>query len=107
MPTGHAHDTTQEDETPERAREQRYFHVLVRIAFLAAGLATVLAMLARFHWIADLFAHFQLYYLLILAVLALVFLHKRHFLLVVTVVILEELYILILLLVLQMLIFYL
>jgi endonuclease/exonuclease/phosphatase (EEP) superfamily protein YafD len=88
MPTGHAHDTTQEDETPERAREQRYFHVLVRIAFLAAGLATVLAMLARFHWIADLFAHFQLYYLLILAVLALVFLHKRHYLLLVFAIVL-------------------
>ncbi len=43
-------------------------------------LATVLALFSRWHWFAELFSHFRLYYLLAQAVLIMVFLNTRRYL---------------------------
>jgi len=58
--------------------ERRFYHVLIRVAFLAVTAGSVFALFARQNWVAELFTHFRLYYLLIQALLALIFLHYGH-----------------------------
>ncbi|MDH3978596.1 MAG: endonuclease/exonuclease/phosphatase family protein [Gammaproteobacteria bacterium] len=61
------------------ADERRFFHILIRLVFAAAAFSTVIALFARWFWFAELFSHFRLYYLLLLAVLIPVFLYGRYF----------------------------
>jgi len=58
--------------------EHRFFHVMIRVALVAVSLGTVLALFSHQHWVAELFSHFRLYYLLAQALLMLIFLHTRH-----------------------------
>lgn len=58
--------------------ERRFFHILIRFTFAAVSVSSVLALLAQWHWFAELFTHFRLYYLLLQALLALIFLHSGH-----------------------------
>jgi endonuclease/exonuclease/phosphatase (EEP) superfamily protein YafD len=58
--------------------EHRFFHVMIRVALAAVSLGTVLALFSRQHWVAELFSHFRLYYLLAQALLVLIFLHTRR-----------------------------
>jgi len=58
--------------------EHRFFHVMIRLTLVAASLGTVLALFSHQHWVAELFSHFRLYYLLAQALLVLIFLHTRH-----------------------------
>jgi len=58
--------------------ERRFYHVLIRAAFLVVTAGSVFALFARQYWVAELFTHFRLYYLLIQALLALIFLHYGH-----------------------------
>lgn len=60
------------------ADEQRFYHILIRGVFVAVAAATLIAFFGEQFWVAELFTHFRLYYLLILALLALIFLHTRH-----------------------------
>jgi len=65
--------------------ERRFFSNLIRLVFFAVSLATVIALLSPLHWFAELFSHFRFYYLLVQALLVLIFLHsERHFLMVST-----------------------
>ena len=59
--------------------ERRFFSRLIRLAFVAVSLATVLALFSPVYWFAELFSHFRFYYLLAQALLVLIFLHsERH-----------------------------
>lgn len=58
--------------------EHRFFHVAIRLVLTAAGVGTILALFGRQHWMAELFSHFRMYYLLALALLALIFLHRQR-----------------------------
>ena len=58
--------------------EHRFFHVAIRLALAAVSFGTVMALFSYQHWVAELFSHFRIYYLLALALLALIFLHTRH-----------------------------
>jgi endonuclease/exonuclease/phosphatase (EEP) superfamily protein YafD len=67
--------------------EHKFFHVVIRLALIAVSLGSVLALFSYQFWAAELFSHFRLYYLLVQALLALIFLHTRHrFLLALTLV---------------------
>ena len=61
--------------------EQRFYHVLIRLTLLGAGIGTLLALFSRIHWVAELFSHFRLYYLISLTLLVLTFLHTKHYVL--------------------------
>jgi len=61
--------------------EHRFFHVMIRLTLVAVSLGTVLALFSYQHWVAELFSHFRLYYLLAQAILVLIFLHTRHYIL--------------------------
>ena len=58
--------------------EHRFFHVAIRLTLMSVGLASVLSLFSDRHWIAELFSHFRMYYVLALALLALIFLHTQH-----------------------------
>jgi len=60
------------------ADERRFFHILIRLVFAAAAFSTVMALFGEWFWFAELFSHFRLYYLLLLAVLIPVFLYGRY-----------------------------
>ena len=61
-------------------QERRFSRKLMWLVCFATVLATVLALFSRWHWLAELFSHFRLYYLLAQAVLIMVFLNTRRYL---------------------------
>jgi len=68
------------------ANERRFYHVLIRAVFVAVTAGSLIALFGEQFWVADLFTHFRLYYLLIQALLALIFLHTgRRMLMVLTI----------------------
>ncbi|MFQ5636004.1 MAG: endonuclease/exonuclease/phosphatase family protein [Gammaproteobacteria bacterium] len=58
--------------------ERRYLGNLIRLVFFAVSLGTVIAFFSRVHWFAELFSHFRFYFLLVQALLVLVFLHSER-----------------------------
>jgi len=56
--------------------ERRFFSHLIRGVFIVVSIATVASFFSRFHWFAELFSHFRFYYLLVQALLVLIFLHS-------------------------------
>jgi len=56
--------------------ERRFYHVLIRVVFLVVTAASLISLLGEKFWLAELFTHFRLYYLLIQALLVLIFLHS-------------------------------
>ncbi len=69
------------------SEERHFFRVCIRLVFFAVSLATVVSLLSRMHWFAELFSHFRFYFLLTQALLLLIFLHsERWFLLAATLV---------------------
>jgi len=66
--------------------ERRFYHVLIRVVFLVVTAASLISLLGEKFWLAELFTHFRLYYLLIQALLVLIFLHSgRRMLMVLTI----------------------
>lgn len=61
-------------------QERRFSRRLMWLVCGATVLATVIALFSRWHWLAELFSHFRLYYLLLQAVLIMVFLNTRRYL---------------------------
>ena len=61
-------------------QERRFSRRLMWLVCFGTVLATVLALFSRWHWFAELFSHFRLYYLLAQAVLIMVFLNTRRYL---------------------------
>ena len=64
--------------------ERRFFSSLIRLVFFAVSLATVISFLSPVHWFAELFSNFRFYYLLVQALLVLIFLHSERRLLMVS-----------------------
>jgi len=60
-------------------QDRRYSRKLMWLVCGGTVLATVLALFSRWHWFAELFSHFRLYYLLAQAVLIMVFLNTRRY----------------------------
>lgn len=60
--------------------ERRFSRKLMWLVCFGTVLATLLALFSRWHWFAELFSHFRLYYLLAQAVLIMVFLNTRRYL---------------------------
>jgi endonuclease/exonuclease/phosphatase (EEP) superfamily protein YafD len=60
------------------ADERRFYRFLIRTAFVIVSAASLLALLSEQFWVAELFSHFRLYYLLIQALLVLIFLSSGH-----------------------------
>lgn len=60
------------------AAERRFFSNLIRLVFFVVSLATVVSLLSELHWFAELFSHFRFYFLLLQAILALIFLHSQR-----------------------------
>jgi len=58
--------------------ERRFYHVLIRVVFLVVTASSVIALFGELFWVAELFSHFRLYYLLLQALLILIFLHGRY-----------------------------
>ena len=58
--------------------ERRFYHVLIRVVFVTVTAGSVLALFGEQIWLAELFTHFRLYYLLIQALLVLIYLHTGH-----------------------------
>jgi len=58
--------------------ERRFSRRLMWLVCCVSLLATVLALFSRWLWVAELFSHFRLYYLLAQAVLIMVFLNTRR-----------------------------
>ncbi|MDP6675063.1 MAG: hypothetical protein QGH93_09505, partial [Gammaproteobacteria bacterium] len=68
------------------ANERLFYHVLIRILFVAVIAGSLISLLAEQFWVAELFTHFRLYYLLLQALLVLIFLHTgRHTLMALTI----------------------
>jgi endonuclease/exonuclease/phosphatase (EEP) superfamily protein YafD len=68
------------------AAERRFYHVLIRVVFIAVSAGSLLALFGKYFWVAELFTHFRLYYLLVQALLVLIFLHGgRHLLMVMSI----------------------
>jgi endonuclease/exonuclease/phosphatase (EEP) superfamily protein YafD len=61
-------------------QERRFSRKLMWLVCGATVVATVLALFSRWHWFAELFSHFRLYYLLLQAVLIMVFINTRRYL---------------------------
>lgn len=61
-----------------RSDERRFYHILIRVVFVAVTAASLIALVGRQFWVAELFTHFRLYYLLVQALLVLIFLHSGH-----------------------------
>lgn len=61
--------------------ERRFFSRLIRLVFLAVSLATVISLFSRANWFAELFSHFRFYFLLMQALLVLIFLHSGRWVL--------------------------
>ncbi len=61
------------------SQERRYSRKLMWLVCITTTLATILALFSRWHWFAELFAHFRLYYLLAQAVLLMVFLNTQRY----------------------------
>ena len=59
-------------------REHGFYHILIRVVLIGAAVGTVIALFSRSIWLAELFSHFRLYYLLALLLLALTFLWTNH-----------------------------
>ncbi len=59
--------------------ERRLSRLLMWFVCVATVFCSVVALFARWHWIAELFTHFRLYYLLAQALLVMVFLNTRRF----------------------------
>jgi len=57
------------------AAERRFYHVLIRVVFIAVSAGSLISLFGKYFWIAELFTHFRLYYLLVQALLVLIFLH--------------------------------
>jgi endonuclease/exonuclease/phosphatase (EEP) superfamily protein YafD len=62
--------------------EQRVRRTIIWVAFMGVTAGTVIAAFSRLSWLAELFSHFRLYYLLVQALLILTFLYGRRYLLV-------------------------
>ncbi len=60
------------------ADERRFYHVLIRVVFVAVTVASLIALFGEQFWVAELFTHYRLYYLLAQALLALIFLYSRR-----------------------------
>lgn len=60
------------------ADERRFYRFLIRTVFAVVSAASLIALLGEYFWVAELFTHFRLYYLLILALLVLIFLYSGH-----------------------------
>jgi endonuclease/exonuclease/phosphatase (EEP) superfamily protein YafD len=58
--------------------ERRFFRFLIRTALVLVSASSLMALLGEQFWVAELFTHFRLYYLLIQALLALIFLYSGH-----------------------------
>jgi len=58
--------------------ERRVYRILIRIIFVAVTASSLIALFGEQFWVAELFTHFRLYYLLVLALMALIFLHSGH-----------------------------
>jgi endonuclease/exonuclease/phosphatase (EEP) superfamily protein YafD len=68
------------------AKERRFYRVLIWVAFIAVSAGSLIALFGKYFWIAELFTHFRPYYLLIQALLMLIFLHGgRRLLMVMTI----------------------
>lgn len=62
----------------ESDSERSFYHVVIRLTLLGAAFGTLMALFSRWFWVAELFSHFRLYYLLALILLALTFLWTSH-----------------------------
>jgi endonuclease/exonuclease/phosphatase (EEP) superfamily protein YafD len=58
--------------------EQRIKRIITQVCFAGTTAATLIALFSSSYWVAELFSHFRLYYLLIQALLVLTFLHGRR-----------------------------
>ena len=66
--------------------ERRFYHVLIRVVFVVVTAGSLIALFGEQFWLAELFTHFRLYYVLIQALLVLIFLHSgRRVLMVLTI----------------------
>ena len=60
------------------ADERRFYHVLIRVVFVAVSAGTLIALFGKQFWAAELFTHVRFYFLLMQALLMLIFLHSRR-----------------------------
>jgi len=60
------------------ADERRFYRFLIRTIFVVVSAGSLIALFGEQFWVAELFTHFRLYYLLIQALLLLIFLHGGH-----------------------------
>jgi endonuclease/exonuclease/phosphatase (EEP) superfamily protein YafD len=60
------------------ADERRFYRFLIRAVFVVVSAGSLIALFGEQFWVAELFTHFRLYYLLIQALLILIFLHGGH-----------------------------
>lgn len=60
------------------ADERRFYRFLIRAAFVIVSAGSLIALLGEQFWVAELFTHFRLYYVLIQALLTLIFLYSGH-----------------------------
>jgi endonuclease/exonuclease/phosphatase (EEP) superfamily protein YafD len=60
-------------------RNDKIIHVLIQITLAAVALATVTAFFARHAWVAELFTHFPVHYLMVLAAAGLLCLLRRQY----------------------------
>lgn len=58
-----------------RTNERQFYSILIRVVFFVVTAASLIALFGEKYWVAELFTHFRLYYLLLHALLALIFLH--------------------------------
>ena len=58
--------------------ERRFYRFLIRAAFVIVSAVSLLALLGEQFWVAELFTHFRLYYLIIQALLLIIFLYGGH-----------------------------
>ena len=67
------------EQTSPARRPRRLSRPLVWLVFAGASLASLIALAADWHWFAELFTHFRLYYLLAQGLLIIVFLNTRRY----------------------------
>ena len=60
------------------ADERRFYRVLIRTVFVLVSASSLIALAGEHFWVAELFTHFRLYYLLLQALLALIFLYSAR-----------------------------
>ena len=66
--------------TAHRRRQRRLSRPLLWFVCASVSLATLIALASRWNWVAELFSHFRLHYLLAQGVLFIVFLNTRRYL---------------------------